>query len=267
MSDEKQAALDPLDAFVQEALDQATEPTKTEDQPVESAPTENKDTIEPEATVATEPEGDEPKANSVQKRINKITKKAGEQERRADELQKQLDELQKKPELEEPTLEGHNYDTDAFNDANVDYKIQEGVKKGIKANSQDAIKEKQQLDAQQSYDSFVESVTALDSDGMTKIDTLPELQQDVIAAIMQAPNSGELALHLTKNLEAANELANMTPIAAMMELGRISVKMSVNPEIKPSAAPDPIEPVTAGSALSDQIDDEMSIDDWMRKYN
>ena len=265
MSDEKQAALDPLDAFVQEALDQATEPTKTEGQPVESAPTV--DAITPEATVAIEPEGDEPKANSVQKRINKITKKAGDAERRADDLQEQLDKLQRKPELTEPTLEGHDYDTDAFNDANVDYKIQEGVKNGIKANSQNAIEEKQKLDAKQSYDLFVESVKAIDSEGMTKIDTLPELQDDVIAAIMQAPNSGELALHLTNNLEAANELATMTPMAAMMELGRISVKMSVKPEIKPSAAPDPIEPVTAGSALSEQIDDDMSIDAWMAKYN
>ena len=250
MSDENQAALvDPLDAFVQ-GDDQTPAEAPTETTTTESAPVEAK----------------EPKEDGVQKRINKITKKAGEQERRADSLQKQLDELNRKPELEEPTLELHNYDTDAFNDAQVDYKIQEGVKKELKANSQNDILEKQKLDAKQSYDLFVESVKAIDSNGMTKIDTLPDLQQDVIDAIMQAPNSGELALHLTNNLDAADKLAAMTPNAAMMELGRISFQMSIKPEIKTSAAPDPIETLNSGSALSSEVGDEMPIAEWMAKY-
>ena len=250
MSDENQAALvDPLDAFVQ-GDDQTPATAPIETTITESAPVEAK----------------EPEENGVQKRINKITKKAGEQERRADSLQKQLDELNRKPELEEPTLEQHGYDTDAFNDAQVDYKIQEGVKNGIKANSQDAILEKQNLDAKQSYDSFVENVKAIDSEGMNKIDTLPELQKDVIDAIMAAPNSGELALYLTKDLNAADKLAAMTPNAAMMELGRISVQMSIKPEIKTSAAPDPIETLNSGSALNAEVGDEMSIDAWMAKF-
>jgi len=259
MSDEKQAALvDPLDAFVQ-GDDQAQVEAIKETIPTESAPVD--DAKKPEAT-----EAEKPKEDGFQKRMNKITKKAGDAERRADDLQEQLDKLQRKPELTEPTLEGHDFDTDAFNDARVDYKIQEGVKDGIKANSQNAIKEKQQLDAKQSYDLFVESVKAIDSEGMTKIDTLPDLQKDVIDAIMQAPNSGELALHLTKNLDAADKLAAMTPNAAMMELGRISAQMSIKPEIKTSAAPDPIETLNSGSAINSEVGDEMPIAEWMAKF-
>ena len=265
MSENNAAQVDLLDAFVQEAIDQVSEQEPVENQPTESAPVE--DTKKPEATEATEPKGDEPKDDGFQKRINKITKKAGEHERRADDLQKQLDVLQRKPELEQPTLEQHDFDTDAFNDANVDYKIQEGVKKGIEANSQNTILEKQELESQQLTDSFIEAVTAIDSDGMNKINAIPDLSNDVIDAIKQSSNSGELALYLAKNLEAADKLATMTGSAAMMELGRISVQMSIKPEIKTSAAPDPIEPINSGSALSDKMDDEMPIDAWMAKYN
>ena len=142
MSDENQAApVEPLEAFVQGDDQTQTEAT-TEATTTESAPVE--DAIKPEAT-----EAEKPKEDGFQKRMNKITKKAGEQERRADSLQKQLDEMQKTPELEEPTLEQHGYDTDAFNDAQVDYKIQEGIKKGIKANSQSNVLEKQEIEAQQ----------------------------------------------------------------------------------------------------------------------
>lgn len=259
MSDENQAApVDSLDAFVQGDDQTPTEAT-TEAAIVESAPTES--AINPDST-----EAEKPKEDGFQKRMNKITKKAGEQERRADSLQKQLDEMQKTPELEEPTLEQHGYDTDAFNDAQVDYKIQEGVKKGIKANSQGNILEKQELEALQLTESFIEKVTAIDSEGMDKINSIPDLPKGVVDAIKQSPESGELALYIATNPEVADKLAAMNPTVAMMELGRISVKMSIKPEIKLSAAPDPITTLNSGGSALDVNEDDMSMDQWMAKY-
>jgi hypothetical protein len=274
MSDEKPAALDPLDAFVQEALDQATEETKTEDQPVESAPTV--DAITPEATVATEPKGDEPKEDGFQKRINKVTADKHEERRKREAVEKKLSDLQKqvddgeanKPTLEQPTLEQHDYDEDAFNKASVSYQVQEQVKSELTSQKAKQEQSDQQAKMQQSLKTFNERATALGKDDFeAKAQAIPELPEGVASAIMDLDNGAEMVYHLGTHLDKADSLANMTPMAAMMELGRISAQMSVKPEIKTSAAPDPIEPVTAGSALSDKIDDEMSIDAWMAKYN
>jgi hypothetical protein len=75
-----------------------------------------------------------------------------------------------------------------------------------------------------------------------------------------------MVYHLGSNLEKADAIANMTPAMAIMELGKLSTQLKAKPEIKTSAAPDPIEPVKAGSSLSSNIDDDMPIDEWMRKY-
>jgi hypothetical protein len=84
---------------------------------------------------------------------------------------------------------------------------------------------------------------------------------------MSLDNGAELIYHLGSHLDKADALAGMSPMAAMVEIGRMSVEMNKKPEIKPSAAPDPIEPVQAGSALSSDIGDDMSVDAWMAKYN
>ena len=58
----------------------------------------------------------------------------------------------------------------------------------------------------------------------------------------------------------------MTPMAAMMELGKLSASMSVKPEIKTSAAPDPIEPVKSGSAINSEVGDDIPMKEWMAKF-
>ena len=83
---------------------------------------------------------------------------------------------------------------------------------------------------------------------------------------MQSEDGAEMVYHLGSNLEKAEALANMTPASAIMEIGRISAQLSAKPEIKTSAAPDPITPVKAGSALSSDISDNMSMSEWMSKY-
>ncbi len=275
MPDENTAAqVDPLDAFVQEAIDQGSEQATTETPTTESAPVE--DAIKPEATEATEPKGDEPKANGVQERINKITADKHEERRqreasdkRADELQAKLDSIEaNKPKLSEPNLEEHNYDEDAFNKATVAFQVQEQVKAELTTQKAQQDQTDQQAEAQAELSKFNERAEALGKDDFAvKAKAIPELPEGVASAIMSLENGAEMVYHLGSNLDKADALSSMTPMAAMMELGRISASMSVKPEIKTSAAPDPIEPVTAGSALSDKIDDEMSIDSWMAKYN
>ena len=56
--------------------------------------------------------------------------------------------------------------------------------------------------------------------------------------------------HLGENLDLADKVANMSPSNAMMEIGRISVSMNAAKNIKPSTAPDPIEPISSGGSIS-----------------
>jgi len=264
MSDENQAALvEPLDAFVQ-GDDQTQTEAPTETTATESAPVED----------ATEQPAD--KSNGVQERINKITADKHEERRqreasdkRADELQAKLDSIEaNKPKLSEPNLEEHNYDEDAFNKATVAFQVQEQVKAELTTQKAQQEQTDQQAEAQAELSKFNERAEALGKDDFAvKAKAIPELPEGVASAIMSLENGAEMVYHLGSNLDKADALSSMTPMAAMMELGRISASMSVKPEIKTSAAPDPIEPVTAGSALSDKIDDEMSIDSWMAKYN
>ncbi len=275
MSEAQTAAqVDPLDAFVQEAIDQVSEQATTETPATESAPVE--DTKDPIATEATEPKGDEPKANGVQERINKITADKHEERRqreasdkRANDLQAKLDLIEaNKPKLEQPTLEQHDYDEDSFNQASVAFQVQEQVKAELTTQKAQQEQNNQQAAAQEALGKFNERAEALGKDDFdVKAKAIPELPDGVANAIMSLENGAEMVYHLGSNLDKADALSSMTPMAAMMELGKISASMSVKPEIKTSAAPDPIEPVNAGSALSEKMDDEMSIENWMAKYN
>lgn len=264
MPDENQAALvDPLDAFVQEAVDQGLEQPKEEATPTESAPVES------------EEEQPEEKSSGVQDRINKITAAKHEERRkreaeakRADELQKRLDELEsKKPTLTEPKLEEHDYDEEAYNKALVQYQVQEQVKEALVSQQTQQEQLAQQAKMQESLTTFNERAEALGKpDFADKANAIPQLPDGVADAIMSLENGAEMVYHLGTHLDKADALASMSPMQAMMELGKLSTSMSVKPEIKTSAAPDPIEPVSAGSALSAEVGDEMSIEAWMAKF-
>jgi hypothetical protein len=53
----------------------------------------------------------------------------------------------------------------------------------------------------------------------------------------------------------------------LMEIGRMSLSLNKKPDIKLSAAPEPIEPLRAGSAITSDVGGDMSIEAWMAKYN
>ena len=262
---EKAAQVDPLDAFVQEAIDQDSQQQPTDKPIVESAPAEKviQDDVKPVVVV----EDDKP-VDGFQKRINKVTADKYEETRRADALQARLDKLRNTPadkvDTKAPTLEDHEYDEDAFNQANVSYQVQQELAKQANETKQAQANVK----AQQGVEKFNEQVTALGKEDFSeKAEAIPNLPEGVADALMQVENGAEMIYHLGTHLDKADALANMTPAQAMMELGRLSVEMNKKPEIKPSAAPETIEPLQAGSALSSDIGDEMSIEAWMAKHN
>jgi len=258
---EKTAQVDPLDAFVQEAIDQGSEQEQAEQPIAESVPAQEVKTDGPAK--------EEASSDGFQKKVNKLTSRVYDERRRADALQVKLDSLNNTPSQEQvkaPTLEDPNidYDEDKLRAAQISFGVQQELAKQNATNQQAAANVK----AKQVSDDFDQRITTLGKDDFNeKASAIPDLPAGVADALMQSDNGADLIYHLGSHLDKADALAQMTPAAAMMELGRLSVEMNKKPEIKPSAAPDPIEPVKAGSALSSDIGDDMSMEAWMAKYN
>ena len=114
---------------------------------------------------------------------------------------------------------------------------------------------------------FNEQVAALNKgDFSVKAEAIPNLPAGVADAIMQSEGGAEMVYHLGSNLDKAQAIANMSPALAMMEIGKLSVQLSAKPEIKTSAAPDPIEPLGSGGSVTPKDDDDMTMSEFMAKY-
>lgn len=237
---------------VDESIDQDSSAEEVESQSTESAPVaeDAKNEVEVEKPVV---------EDGFQKRINKVTadkyaeiEKAKAATKRADDLQEKLNEYEsKKTVLKKPTLEDHDYDTDALNAAEVEFQVQERLNAHIESQKKAATETSQSAEAQRIQDSFSEQITALGKDDFSeKVNSIPLLPNGVASIMMQQPNGAELAYHLANHLDVADSLAGMTANAAIMELGRISASLSAKPIIKTSAAPEPIETLNSGSVLT-----------------
>lgn len=215
--------------------------------------TQDEETTEanPESATGTEDaKKDEPKEDGFQKRINKVTADKYAEKRRADNLQRENDELRAKPAAtpsKAPTLEEFDHDEEAFNAANLKYQVNEAVN----AKATELQTESSSKTAQEAQEAFNGRITAFGKDDFDTVsDAIPELPPGVAGELVNAELGPELIYHLGTHLDVADKIAGMTPMAAMVELGRISAGLNAKPNIKPSAAPDPIKPLASGGQLS-----------------
>ena len=240
--------LDPLTG--QELVNEEVEAT-----PVESATTDD----------ATQAETEQPKEDGFQKRINKVTAAKYAAERRAEELERKVRELETaKPAKPAPTLEDFDFDDAAYQAALIESKVEQV----ISAQTQKQREEAEQAKTAAMVAGFDARVAELGKDDFSEVaDAVPELPPGVAAELVASEGGAELIYHLGTHLDVAEKIAGMTPAGAMLELGRISASMSAQPKVTPSAAPEPIAPLKAGSALTADIGDDMPISEWMSKFN
>lgn len=247
MTNENDAALD-------DAINAALEPEVTEQETVEVEETK----LEESAPSDDSQENDD-NENGVQKRINKITADKYAEKRRADELQRKLDELQSKPKTESktPDLKDFDYDDDAYSAALIDHKVQ----KAIEAKEAQRITELESQKADQVQKSFHDRAAKLGKDDFADVaNNIPLLPQGVVEALMSDEHGAKLVYHLGTHLDQADRIANMSPAQALLEVGRMSAKLDSKPQIKTSAAPEPIDTITSGGSLKKDIS-EMSMEE------
>lgn len=247
MTDQTNQAAQVEPSYKIEGDDQAQDLAASENQSVDSATTNQVDSNNDQAT-------SEPAEDGFQKRINKVTADKYTAIRERDALQLRFDALSKTPSQEQvkaPTLEDPDidYDEDKFRAAQISFGVRQELAKQNTTSQQAA----DQVKAQQSQAAFSERITALGKEDFSdKANAIPELPTGVAAALTDLDNGAELIYHLGSHLDQADALANMSPMAAMVEIGRMSAGINKKQEIKPSAAPDPIQPLSSGGAISSE---------------
>lgn len=250
-----------IDDLINEAL--------AEDKP-ESAPArEDKPEVEKPEVIVEESEEPE-EVNSFQKRINKVTADKWEEKRRADALQEELDKLKSaQPQTQstdKPELESFDYDEASYQEALIDWKIQQRQAEAQK--QQQLAKETESKQAAiKVFDERAAAFSADKPDFAEVLGKVPTLQPAVLSALMLDEKGPELSYYLGNNLDVADKVASMNPVAAAIELGKISEKLAKPKQIKPSSAPEPIEPIASGGTVSSSMGDDMPIDEWMKKFN
>lgn len=254
--------LNELDQKIEDALKETNEDPAPQLEEVPAVET-------PEQTVKEVQEAEKPKEDGFQKRINKVTADKWEATRRAEAAEAKLAEMQAAPaptQAVEPKLEDFDYDESKFNSALIDYKVD------LKAQSfnqqqQDTQKEQAQADLTKNFTDNSAKFAEGKADFMEVLGKVPTLQPAVLNELMARDNGPELAYFLGTHSDIADDIIRMNPVAAGIKIGEISRKLAEPKQIKPSSAPDPIEPVSAGGVVESDIGGEMSMDDWMTKYN
>ena len=202
-----------------------------------------------------------------QKRIDRKVKQAAAAEKRADEAEKRAEAAEKKladsgkaddvgTEKPEPS-DYDNYDDylkalTEFNGKEPEKKAESKFKEEPKKVEKEAKAEEvdQELldaldDAESSFEAAGERYADF-NDVISNKDVI--ITRDMVIAMSDADNAGDIAYHLGKNKDEANRISELSPIGQAKEIGKLEVKLAKKPpaEKRVTSAPDPIEPVGGG---------------------
>lgn len=232
-------------------------------------------TDEPQAKPA-EPEADsDERKRGAEKRIKELTKNWRSTERDRDywrdlalrNSQGQQAKPEPTPQNGKPTLEQFNFDQDAYNEAVIDWKVQQKLSEHTQKSKKDQEQteaQKQQAEfrqrlqsAAEKYDDFEETITD---------PSLPMPDHVVQAAMNLGETAGDVLYHLGKNPDKALQIANMNPAAAAVALGRIDAQIANQPKPQISKAPPP--PSAVGNRSAVNVDPmKLPAEEWARRRN
>lgn len=221
----------------------------TEDVTLDAPVDQVTETVEQTESASVDAES-QPQEDGVQKRINKITADKYTEKRRADAAEAELAKLRAETPVtvsKAPTLEEHEHDEEAFNKANITYQVNQAVNSKL-AEANVAADNAKAKEAGKTYDSLVSDLGK--DDFHTVAGNIPVLDPSLVSELMSTKEGVEMIYHLGSHLDVADKIANMSPLQAMGELGRISASMNAKTEPKVSAAPDPISPLNSGGAIA-----------------
>lgn len=241
----------------------------------ESSTSEEVETEEAEAEEAEETEestDDKPeklKKSGIQKRVDQLTWKLREEERQRQELQAKLQQYEQRPpepakSVEFPTLESVDYDEEKYQAAVAKY-YETQADTALSRREQQRAEEAQQRELSEKISEFHAKGAKIADDYeelVTNNQSLPvtEAMRDALIAIDKGP---EVLYHLASNPDDIFRIANLSPYAQAVEIGRLEARLSLPRSNKPSSAPPPVKPLTAGGESVSKNPDEMTTKQWL----
>lgn len=228
------------------------EPESNEDQPKSAA-------ADPDKKERSEPQEDEPQAkpSRFQRRVERAT---AELRRQNEDLRARLEVLEGGGEEEQPDQrpQREQFESDEdFQDALVEWRVAQQ----LAAREAQQAEEAQNSLFQQTLSNYRSQVEQFQDEHEDWDETVRQdlpMHTGVQLAIMEMPNAPEVLYYMGKHPDYTKKLAEMSPLGAVMEVGRLSDKLSAgrskgqspaangsSGQTKPS--PRPVQPVRTGT--------------------
>lgn len=214
---------------------------------------------------------EQPKKGGVQKRIDELTRKAHEAEREAAFWREQAAKSQApSTDATKPARDDFATDADYF-EALADYKAEQKVSEFRKQQQAEALNKAEQTQTATRFELYQERVAA-------SLEAIPDYAEvvgasdvpaapHVLESILDSDSGPQLAYHLAKNPELAEQLNAMTPVQAAREIGRLEAQLAqpkteTTPPKRTTNAPAPINPVRGSNGQFSKAPEQMSDAEW-----
>jgi len=205
-----------------------------------------------------------PKPTRKQRAVEKATRDLREQNRK---LEERLAALEGKkpateavaPKIEAPKREAFKSDAE-FDEAMFDYRYQLRRVKEAATEQQNALQARLQENLE-NYQSAVDEFKDEHDDWDDVVNQTIPIHESVYLAVMELENGPDVTYYLGKHPDYARRLAEMSPLSAAMEVGRLSTRLKTGAP-DPSAAgngarpkpktrlPEPVKPVSTAATSS-----------------
>lgn len=214
---------------------------------------------------------EQPKKGGVQKRIDELTRKAHEAEREAAFWREQAAKSQApSTDATKPARDDFATDDDYF-EALADWKAEQKVGEFRKQQQAEALNKAEQTQTATRFELYQERVAA-------SLEAIPDYAEvvgasdvpaapHVLESILDSDSGPQLAYHLAKNPELAEQLNAMTPVQAAREIGRLEAQLAhpkteTTPPKRTTNAPAPITPVRGSNGQFTKSAEQMSDAEW-----
>lgn len=233
--------------------------------------TETEEAAEESAT--SEDDAQHPKKNKgVGKRINELTKEKHEALRRAEALERERDELRAKLQKPEqapakhegrPKLEDFDYDYEAHAEALAEWKVEQKLAERDTKVKQE--QEQSKVDEQsKTVQTRIDAYKAKDPEGWNEALTAPiNYTPAMLESLRDSEIGPEIGVYLARNLDEAEQISRMSPVAAARAMGRIEAKLEsaqakaetkVDPPKKLTQTPPPAKTLSGAAVAIKDID-------------
>lgn len=243
---------------------------KADEAPTDAPKADSPPATEAKTPVVVDPEAEKvAKARAERQRTNRLFKQLAEEKVRREQAEKERDAL-KKPEI---TVAEGGPDLSEFTDIK---EYEKAVRLHERSAAIEEYEQQQRLKKTESWKhELVENWTTVTDKAAEKYEDFDTVVGDIkptspwTIAIMQAENAADVAYYLGKNLQEADRIVSLNPVAQVYEIGKLSAKLlSAPPVIKPaSKAPAPITPLSGGAQPDSTLEESMPYEKFLKVRN